>query len=199
MNTKESIIYNSLDLFSLKGYESVSIRDIAKSVGIKGSSIYNHFSSKQALYNCVINTFSDYVSKSLDKICNFYLNDNVSNFTSKDLNFFIESQSSIFNYLLTDTYSIKLKKILLLEKIQNKKASLLFEKLFITNVLNYSKKIISRLLHNSLKCTDTSLLSFELCSPFFFIFLRSDVVTKEEQLALKKHLTQFSNNYLMGG
>ena len=39
MNTKEKIFYVSLDLFSQKGYDSVSLREIADEVGIKKSSI----------------------------------------------------------------------------------------------------------------------------------------------------------------
>ena len=47
MNTKEKIFNISIDLFSKKGYDSVSLREIADGVGIKKSSIYSHYSSKQ--------------------------------------------------------------------------------------------------------------------------------------------------------
>ena len=49
MNTKEKIFEASLDLFSKKGYDSVSLREIADNVGIKKSSIYSHYSSKEAI------------------------------------------------------------------------------------------------------------------------------------------------------
>ena len=49
MNTKEKIFEVSLDLFSKKGYDSVSLREIAEEVGIKKSSIYSHYSSKEAI------------------------------------------------------------------------------------------------------------------------------------------------------
>ena len=49
MNTKEKIFFFSLDLFSKKGYDSVSLREIAEEVGIKKSSIYSHYSSKEAI------------------------------------------------------------------------------------------------------------------------------------------------------
>ncbi|NMA64783.1 MAG: TetR family transcriptional regulator, partial [Clostridiaceae bacterium] len=35
MNTREKIIYEALSLFSIKGYEAVTIREIASAVGIK--------------------------------------------------------------------------------------------------------------------------------------------------------------------
>ena len=49
MNTKEKIFDVALDLFSRKGYDSVSLREIAEEVGIKKSSIYSHYPSKEAI------------------------------------------------------------------------------------------------------------------------------------------------------
>jgi AcrR family transcriptional regulator len=47
LTTKERIIDAAVMLFSQKGYDTVSMRDIAREVGIKAASIYNHFSSKR--------------------------------------------------------------------------------------------------------------------------------------------------------
>ena len=52
--TKESILLNSTLLFAVKGYGSVSMRDIADSIGIKPASLYNHFASKEALWNAAL-------------------------------------------------------------------------------------------------------------------------------------------------
>ena len=54
MTTKDKIIYEALSLFSVKGYDAVSIREIASAVGIKESSIYNHFKNKKDLLNKII-------------------------------------------------------------------------------------------------------------------------------------------------
>ena len=51
--TKERIIFESLNLFSQKGYEGVSMRDIAAAVGIKGASIYNHFKGKEEILQAI--------------------------------------------------------------------------------------------------------------------------------------------------
>ena len=44
--TKERIIYESLRLFSEKGYDGVSMREIAAAVEIKAASLYAHFDGK---------------------------------------------------------------------------------------------------------------------------------------------------------
>ncbi len=48
-NTKEDLRIHARRLFAAHGYEGVSMRDIAGSVGIRQSAIYNHFPSKQHL------------------------------------------------------------------------------------------------------------------------------------------------------
>lgn len=52
--TKESILVNSTLLFATRGYGSVSMRDIADSIGIKPASLYNHFASKEALWSAAL-------------------------------------------------------------------------------------------------------------------------------------------------
>lgn len=59
MNTKEKIFDVALDLFSKKGYDSVSLREIADEVGIKKSSIYSHYSSKEAILMDIFEYFTD--------------------------------------------------------------------------------------------------------------------------------------------
>jgi len=47
--TKEKIFDAAIDLFAERGYDRVSIRDIAAAVGIKESSIYKHYTGKDAI------------------------------------------------------------------------------------------------------------------------------------------------------
>lgn len=57
MNNKEKIFDVSIDLFSKYGYDGVSVRQIAKEVGIKESSIYNHYSNKQEILTTILNYY----------------------------------------------------------------------------------------------------------------------------------------------
>lgn len=59
MNTKERIFDVSIDLFSKKGYDSVSLREIADRVGIKKSSIYSHYPSKEAILMDIFDYLTD--------------------------------------------------------------------------------------------------------------------------------------------
>lgn len=51
---KDEIIQTSAILFQKKGYSAVTMRDIAKTMGIKAASLYNHINSKQEILSDII-------------------------------------------------------------------------------------------------------------------------------------------------
>lgn len=56
-STKDRILDVATDLFSRQGFSAVSIRDITRAVGIKESSLYNHFTSKDAILAEILGRF----------------------------------------------------------------------------------------------------------------------------------------------
>lgn len=61
--TSDKIFYTSFRLFLENGYEATNIRDICNEVGVKASTIYFYYKSKQDLFFYIY-----------DEICNDYLN-----------------------------------------------------------------------------------------------------------------------------
>ena len=63
LNTAQVILDKSLPLFARSGYSGVSMRDIAKAVGISGAALYHHYPDKQSLYVAAMGyAFSDKAS-----------------------------------------------------------------------------------------------------------------------------------------
>lgn len=52
--TRDRILLESTYLFARQGYSTVSVRDIARHVNMKPASLYNHFISKEALWEAVL-------------------------------------------------------------------------------------------------------------------------------------------------
>lgn len=52
-DTKEKIFDAAVDLFSEKGYDGVSIRDIGRAVGITEGAVYKHYASKEAILESI--------------------------------------------------------------------------------------------------------------------------------------------------
>ena len=51
MHTKQRILLEALRLFSRKGYDAVSVEQIADAVGVKAPSLYKHYKSKQDIFD----------------------------------------------------------------------------------------------------------------------------------------------------
>ena len=62
MDTRTTILMVATKLFSERGYEGVSMRNIADEVNISAAALYNHFSDKQSLYLTAIS--ESFVDKS---------------------------------------------------------------------------------------------------------------------------------------
>jgi AcrR family transcriptional regulator len=56
-DTKERILDCAIDLFSIQGYDAVSVRNIAAAVGIKASSLYKHFENKESILEHIFDLF----------------------------------------------------------------------------------------------------------------------------------------------
>lgn len=54
IDTKTAILNEAVSLFAQHGYDKVSMRDIAQTIGVGAPALYNHFKDKQFLYLEVI-------------------------------------------------------------------------------------------------------------------------------------------------
>jgi AcrR family transcriptional regulator len=55
--TKQRIIESAATLFATKGFTETTIRELASAVGLQGSSIYNHFESKTAILEYMLDDY----------------------------------------------------------------------------------------------------------------------------------------------
>lgn len=63
VGTRKRIFDSAVNLFMLKGFNNVRLRDIAGSVGIRQSTIYNHFKSKQEILDTIYDYYCYYFLK----------------------------------------------------------------------------------------------------------------------------------------
>ena len=67
-DTKQRILDAALELFSDHGFDTVSVGQIAKAVGIKAPSLYNHFSGKQAIFDAIFEATAAQYERDTGKI-----------------------------------------------------------------------------------------------------------------------------------
>lgn len=54
LERRTHILEESIKLFATRGYDAVSMRDIARAVGITPAALYHHFTNKKHLHACAI-------------------------------------------------------------------------------------------------------------------------------------------------
>lgn len=67
---KDEIIQTSAILFQKKGFSAVTMRDIAKAMGIKAASLYNHIKSKQEILSEIIISLAEEFTEQMKNIKN---------------------------------------------------------------------------------------------------------------------------------
>lgn len=65
---KDEIVKTAAKLFKKKGYSAVTMRDIAKTMGIKAASLYNHIQSKQDILKSIIISIAEEFTTGMELI-----------------------------------------------------------------------------------------------------------------------------------
>jgi AcrR family transcriptional regulator len=68
LSRKQEIINVASHLFKERGYSAVTMRDIAKVIGMKAASLYNHIDSKQEILNFIIISLAEEFTQGMDTI-----------------------------------------------------------------------------------------------------------------------------------
>ena len=53
-DTKEKILLSALRLFAERGYEAVSVSDIAGELSITKGALYKHYKNKQSIFDSIV-------------------------------------------------------------------------------------------------------------------------------------------------
>ena len=144
MSKKEEIILATLDLASKYGLKSLSMSQIAESVGIKKPSLYNHFDSKETLlkemYQYIREKSKDNITSSID---------NEHYFDKSAYDILYESVMNYRNMILKDDL-LKFYKVVYSERTTNEETSKI--------VIDETNKMINATKYLLMKLNDTNKL-----------------------------------------
>ena len=118
MTKKEEIILATLDLASHYGLKSLSMSQIAESVGIKKPSLYNHFDSKESLIKEMYNYIRE---KSKENLSNSSINDE-EYMKNKSAYEILSGYVQNYKNLVTNEKMFNFYKAIYSERTTNKKA-----------------------------------------------------------------------------
>lgn len=191
INTKQKIFNTAVELFSQRGFNGVSIRDITRQVGIKESSLYNHYKSKDEILNVIFIYYQNEIEKMIPTESEMLeLVDNHTPYeTLKEM--LNKSKTHGENPLVGKIY-----RIICMEKFKNEQARDISLNEMSNDAISSIEKVIALMIEKKLiKQVDPKIIAKE----YFYVIhslvdkinvLSSfDISTEQAEKDLERHLT----------
>ncbi|WP_414470264.1 TetR/AcrR family transcriptional regulator [Methanobacterium sp. ACI-7] len=174
ISTKEKIFDVAIDLFSQKGFDAVSVREIAREVGIRESSIYNHYKNKEAILDAIIDYFmlemamSNPPEEEMDKLM-------------ETPELFFEVGARAFIGRMSAPKTEKIWRIISIELYHNEKIREFFKKELLEVPINSWEEIFTRMMKKGvIKQVDPKVLAYEYFSFAIYLYFEYFVLNYRE-------------------
>ena len=169
-DTRKKIFDISLELFSQKGFDAVSVRDICGQVHIKESSMYYHFKNKQAIFDEILLLF-DEKSSNVIKMLEQELDVNLSYLNEG--NYYETIFDIFFDGYFLDPFCNKVMRLLTIESSYGGTVQDIYENRLFEEILCYFTNMFLQLVKRKiLPDTDCRYLAVKFYSPIFFFAQR---------------------------
>ena len=202
MRTKERIIEEALSLFSTKGYEGTSLKNIAEAVGIKDSSLYKHYKSKKEIFDTIVQEMSSRMERmsqtlglpdeaDMERAARIY-----GDLTTEGL---IQLSRQIFLFYLKDEFAARFRRMLTIEQYRTKEIYGVYRKLFMEDSIAYQTALFREMTRwGVLKEADPAAMAMNFYAPVFFLLNKYDQEPEREAeafLELERHVREFARIY----
>lgn len=196
-NTKQKIIETALTLFSERGYDAVSVGEIAEAVGIKAPSLYNHYPSKQAIFDAIVETRALQYEKDTGRI-DIHVQRAAADIpmlmTIGEEELF-EKVRQIFDYSLHNDNIRKFRKMMTIEQFRSPSLGELYTRRFSERLVDYHAEIFRSLIAAGvIYGGDTNALALMYVAPVIILIGVCDRQPEREAECLEKlksHVKQF--------
>lgn len=187
LTTREKILLESMKLFSVSGFEAVSIRTIASKVGVSDSALYKHFKSKQEILDMIVDESKERFYEQYKKVFTC----NMENFN------FPKICIDMFRFQTEDEWIVCFRQILILEQFKNKKMAEIYKELFIDMPIGNMTQIFKDNIDKGyLKDMNPRVMAMELYAPFFMYHTVNEDMD-ELEILFKKHVDNFMASYFV--
>ena len=204
-DTKRRILNKALELFAAKGYDSVSVGEIAGAVGIKAPSLYNHFSGKQAIFDAIVESTAAQYEADTGKIDIHVENAarDVPVFAEITAEGLFEKVRQIFEYSLHNQCIRRFRQMMTMEQFRSPELAALYSERYVDRVLAYHAGIFRALMTSGeIRPQDPDTLAMMYTAPVLTLIAVCDRQPEREGECLeklRKHVTLFFQMVHGGG
>lgn len=188
MTTKESIIENALALFAKKGYNGTSVKEIATAVGIKDSSLYKHFHSKQEIFDTIVEEMAHRMEEmsinigltpesDIGTAAAYY-----GNLTEDGL---LALSRQFFLFYLKDPFVARFRRMATIEQYNNEAVYGVYDQIFLQDSVRYLSLLFQEMIRQGqLDGSDPKVMAIHFYAPIFFLLCKYDQKLDAEEEAL---------------
>ena len=196
MTTKEKITETALDLFSQRGYDGVSVRDIARAVGIRESSIYNHFQSKRAVFDAIVDLCVQQSERYFrEGGLPYDAGDDASVYAGIGMEDLQELIERTFRFFFDDPWNARFRRLLLLSQYADPRCRDIYRQLYRDKCVRVQAYIFAALMDaGELRREDPPAVAAEFHGPMFMLIHTCDSF-EEAWPFIRAHVEQFRKNY----
>lgn len=201
MDTKKKILEVSLALFSQKGFDGVSVREIAKEVGVRESALYKHYKNKEDILDKIIEEMissirNGYELRHVPETLTEGVAEGYRNISEEQL---CEMSWSIFKMFTEEPKLSNFRRLLMREQFHNKTFAKYYDKFFIEGVIESQAKTFLQLVDSGLfRKADERIIALHFYGPIMLLFQQYDCEPeKKDEIKeiLFKHVRAFGENY----
>lgn len=188
-DTKQRILDKALELFSSQGYDSVSVGEIAKAVGIKAPSLYNHFAGKQAIFDAIVESTAAQYESDTGKI-NIHVQDSAQDipvFTEITEAALFDKVRQIFEYSLHNEPISCFRRMMTIEQFRSPELAELYSRRYVDRVTAYHAGIFRALIAAGEICAeDPDVLAMMYVAPVLTLIGLCDRQPEREAECLER-------------
>lgn len=201
-STKNVFLKKALILFSEKGYDGVTVQDIAKEVGLTAPALYKHYKGKKELFDAIV----EESRKSHDETLTMYKGDFKNH--PEQAEYFLQSTEEdeiknvkeVFLHLLHDEYAVAFRKLMIVEQYKMPELAALLNQRYIYSQYDQHEALFKFLMgEGALKQgADPRALAVAFVSPIQLLLTVCDREPDKEQWALEtieQHIRTFNKMY----
>ena len=188
-DTKQKILDEALRLFSERGYDAVSVGEIAQAVGVKAPSLYNHFPGKQAIFEAIVESTAARYEADTGKI-DIHVQD-----AAQDIPVFTEIMEDalfakvrqIFEYSLHNDTIRRFRRMMTIEQFRSPELAALYSRRYVDRMIAYHAGIFRALIAAGEICAeDPETLAMLYVSPVLTLIAICDRQPERESECLEK-------------
>ena len=191
--TRELILQTALKLFSQKGFEAVSVRDIAAELELTAPALYVHFKSKQDILEAILRKMEerDAEVSGHDGVPQETFADNPNSYDHVSLDNLMAFTLDMFRYWTEDEFAVRFRHLLTIEQFRDKRFADLFQQYLGNGVVQYLEDIFRKNAHG-----DPHDLAVSFWALFRFLLEQYDVATtKKAKMLINKQLETYLKDF----